>query len=173
MYYTDKRYRFYRKYLGYRLHIIHLRYILLEIGIAGRGFCLPPTGIWSSRIQDKMRTWDISQGEATDTLSCCHLTNEKRGLRINRPIGSRDSIEEEPPNFDKSNMNGQSQILLNLTQVSGSKHPLTQMAANQFRTNKRCLACILTTYTLGWLKCTNIIAPSCKAPQQRYNIFVL
>ena len=38
-------YRFYRIYLGYRLHIIHLRYILLEIGIAGRGFCLPPTGI--------------------------------------------------------------------------------------------------------------------------------
>ena len=47
------------------------------------------------------------------------------------------------------------------------------MAADQFWTNKKCLVCILTTYTLGWLKCTNVIAPSFKAPQQRYNIFVL
>ena len=82
-------------------------------------------------------------------------------------------MEEEPPNTDKSNMNGQSQILLNLTQVLGSRYPLIQMAANQFRTNKRRLTCILTTYILGWLKYTNVIALSFKAPQQRYNIFVL
>ena len=61
-------------------------------------------------------------------------------------------MEEEPPNTDKSNMNGQSQILLKLTQVLGSKHPLIQMAANQFRTNERYL-----TDALGWLNCLGAV----------------
>ena len=113
---------------------LYTRYTLLEIGITGRGFCLPPTGIRSSRIQDEMRTQDTRARGATDTLLCCQSTNQRRGLRINRPIRYEqvgDSFEEEPPSPDKSNINGKSKLKMVVPDIEATHNPTSQIDGKQ------------------------------------------
>ena len=111
-------------------------------------WCSPPTGIRSTRIQDKMRSWDIEVGSRPlipFSDSSWPIRDQRGGLGI-RCESTWDRRKEEPPSSEEGNINGKSEIQLNqikmiVLDIPGyavrTHHTAKLMGRYQFQTNKR------------------------------------